>query len=77
MHEELWMELHNLVQEALTKIVPNKKKCKKTKWLSDEAFQIAGERREMKGKGERKRYAQLNAEFQRIARRDKAFLNEQ
>ena len=77
MPEELWMEVHNTEQEMVTKTIPNKKKCKKTKWLSDEAFQIAGERREMKGKGERKRYAQLNAEFQRIARRDKSFLNEQ
>ena len=86
MHEELWMEVHNLVQETLTKIIPKKKKCKKTKWLSEEALQIAEERREMKGKGERKRYTQLNVEFQKttrtdkvflIARRDRAFLNEQ
>ena len=54
-HEELWMEVHNLVQETLTKIIPKKKKCKKTKWLSEEALQIAEERREMKGKGERER----------------------
>ena len=73
-HEELQMEVHNLVQEALTKIIPKKKKCKKTKRLSEEALQIAEERRRMKGKGERKRYTQMNAEFQRIARRDKVFL---
>ena len=76
--EELWMEVHNIVQEAVTKTIPNKKKSKKAKWLSKEALQIAEERREGKGKGERERYTQLNVEFQRIARRDKkAFLNEQ
>ena len=72
------MEVHNIVQEAVTKTIPNKKKSNKAKWLSKEALQIAEERREGKGKGERERYTQLNVEFQRIARRDKkAFLNEQ
>ena len=72
------MEVCNSVQEAVTKTIPKKKKCKKTKGLSGEALQIAEERREAKGKGERERYTQLNAEFQRTARRDKkAFLNEQ
>ena len=76
--EELWMEVHNIVQEAVTKTIPNKKKSNKAKWLSKEALQIAEERRGGKGKGERERYTQLNVEFQRIARRDKkAFLNEQ
>ena len=64
-------------QETVTKIIPKKKKCKKAKWLSKEALQTAEERREVKGRGERERYIQLNAEFQRIARRDKAFLDEQ
>ena len=68
--EELWMEVHDIVQEALIKTIPKKKKCKREKWLSEEASQIA-ERREAKSKGERKRYTQLTAEFQRIARRDK------
>ena len=76
--EELWTEVHNIVQEAVTKIIPKKKKCKKAKWLSEEVLYIAEERREMKDKGERERYTQMNAEFQRIARRDKkAFLKEQ
>ena len=71
------MEVCNTVQEVVIKTIP-KKKCKKTKWLSEEDLQIAKKRREEKGKGERKRYTQLNAEFQRIARRDKkAFLSEQ
>ena len=74
--EELWTEVHNLVQEAVTKTIPKKKKCKKAKWLSEELLQIAEEIRDVKGKGERERYIQLNAKFQRIARRDKAFLNE-
>ena len=74
--EELWTEFHNIVQEVVTKIIPKKKKCK-ANWLSEEALQIA-EKREAKGKGKWERYTQLNAEFQRIARRDnKAFLNEQ
>ena len=76
--EELWTEVHNIVQEAVTKTIPKKKKCKKAKWLSEEGLQRAEKRREVKGKGERERHTQLNAEFQRIARRDKkAFLNEQ
>ena len=66
--EELWTEFHNIVQEAVTKIIPKKKKCKKAKLLSEEALQIAEKRREVKGKGERERYTQQNAEFQRIAR---------
>ena len=65
------MEVHDIVPEAMNKIIPKKKKCKKAKWLSDEALQIAKKRREAKGKGERERYTHLNAEFQRIARRDK------
>ena len=69
--EELWTEVHDIVQEAEIKTIPKKKKCKKAKWLSEEALQIAGKRREMKSKGERERYIHLNAEFQRIARRDK------
>ena len=69
---------HNIGQEAVTRIILKKKKCKKTKWLSKEALQIADERKEVKGKWERERYTQLNAEFQRIARRDKkAVFNEQ
>ena len=74
--EELWMEVHNTVQEAVTKIIPKgKKKCKKAKWLSEETLQRAEKRREAKGNGEKERYTHLNAEFQRITRRDKkAFL---
>ena len=76
--EKLWMEAHNTVQEAGIKTIPNKKKCKKAKWLSEEALQIAMKRREVKGKGEKERYTHLNAEFQRIARKDKtAFLSDQ
>ena len=71
------MDICNTVQEAVTKIIPKKRKCKKAKWLSEEALQIAEKRREAKGKGERKRYTQLNAEFQRISGTDKkAFLSE-
>ena len=66
--EELWMEVYNIVQEAVIKIIPKKKKCKKAKWLSEEAIQIAEKRRKVKGKGEKERYKHLNAEFQRIAR---------
>ena len=77
MPEELWTEVHNTVQEALTKITPKKKKCRKAKWLSEEALQISEERREMKRKGERETYPQLNAEFQRIMRDEKALFNEQ
>ena len=72
------MEVQNIVQEAVTKTIPKKKKCKKAKWSSEEALQIAEEQREIKGKGERERYTQMNAEFQKIARRKKkAFLREQ
>ena len=78
LHGELWMELCTIVQRAVTKTIPKKKKCKKAKWLSAETLQIAEERREVKSKGERKRYIYLNAEFQRIAwRYRKAFLHEQ
>ena len=76
--EELWMEVHDTVKEGVIKTIPKKKKCKKAKWLSEEALQMAERRREMKGKGGKKRYTHLNAEFQRIARRDKkAFLSDQ
>ena len=61
--EELWPEVHDIVQEALIKIIPKKKKCKKAKWLSEEALQIAVKRREVKSKGEKERYTHLNAEF--------------
>ena len=72
------MEVHGIVQETGIKTIPNKKKCKKAKWLSEETLQIAEKRREAKGKGEKERYIHLNAEFQRIARRDKkAFLSGQ
>ena len=78
MPEELWTEVRNIVQEAVIKIIPKKKKCKRTQWLSEEALQIAVKRREAKGKEEKGRYSYLNAEFQRIARRDKkAFLSDQ
>ena len=69
--EELWMEVRDIVQETGIKTIPKKKKCKKAKWLSEEALQIAEKRREAKGKGEKERYTHLNAEFQRVARRDK------
>ena len=76
MPEELWMEVHDTVQEAVIKTIPKKKKCKKAKWLTEETLQIAEKRREAKGKGEKEIY--LNAEFQRIARRDKkALLSDQ
>ena len=72
------MEVHDIVQEAGIKTIPKKKKFKKAKWLSEEALQIAVNRKEVKGKGEKERYSHLNAEFQRIARRDKkAFLRDQ
>ena len=77
LHGELWMELCTIVQRAVTKTIPKKKKCKKAKWLSAETLQIAEERREVKSKGEREIYTQLNTELQRIARREKAFFNEQ
>ena len=70
MHDELWMEVHDIVHEAVIKTIPKKKKCKKAKWLSEEALQMAVKRREVKGKGEKERYIHLNEEFQRIARRD-------
>ena len=76
--EELWIKVCNILQEAVTKTIPKKKKCKKAEWQSEEALQIAEERREAKSNGERKRYTQLSVEFQRIARRDKkVFLNVQ
>ena len=76
--EELWMQVHDIAQEAVIKIIPKKKKCKKAKWLSEETLQRAVKRREAKSKGEKERYTHLNAEFQRIARRDKkAFLSDQ
>ena len=68
--EELWMDVRDLVQEAVIKNIPKEKKCQKAKWLSEEALQIAEKRREAKGKGEKERYTHLNAGFQRIARRD-------
>ena len=78
MPEELWTEVHDIVHEAVIKTIPKKKKCKKTKWLSEEALQIAKKRREAKDKGEKERYKHLNAEFQRIERRDKkAFFGDQ
>ena len=67
---ELWTEAHNIVQETGIKTIPMEKKCKQAKWLSEEALQIAVKRREVKSKGEKERYSHLNAEFQRIARRD-------
>ena len=76
--EELWTELHDIIQEAVIKTIPKKKKCKKAKWLSEETLKIAEKRREAKGKGEKEKYTYLNAEFQRISRRDKkAFLSDQ
>ena len=75
--EKLWIKVRNIVQEEVTKTIPKKKKCNKAKWLSEEALQKAEERRELKGKGERERYTQLNIEFQRMARRDKVFVSEQ
>ena len=76
--DELWMEVHDIVQETGIKTIPMGKKCKKAKWLSGEALQIAVKRREAKSKGEKERYTHLNAEFQRVARRDKkAFLSDQ
>ena len=78
MPDELWIEVHDIVQETGIKTIPKKKKYKKAKWLSEEALQIAVKTREVKSKGEKERHAHLNAEFQRIARRDKkAFLRDQ
>ena len=77
MPEELWMEVHDIVQETGIKTIPMEKKCKKAKWLSEEVLQIAEKRREAKGKGEKEIYTHLNAVFRRTARRDKkAFLSE-
>ena len=76
--EELWMEVCDIVQEAVIKTIPKKKKCKKGKWLSEEVLRIAEKIREVKGKGKKERYTHVNAEFQKIARRDKkAFLSDQ
>ena len=75
MPEELWMDVGDIVQESVIKTVPTKKKCKKAKWLSDEALQIAEKRREAKGKEEKERYTHLNAEFQRIARKPSSGIN--
>ena len=79
MPDELWTEVHDIVQETGIKTFPMEKKCKKAKWLSGESLQIAVKRREAKSKGEKERYKHLNAEFQRLARRDKkkAFLSDQ
>ena len=77
MPEELWMEVRDIVQEVMIKTIPKKKKCKKAKWLSEDTLHIAVKRREAKSKGEKERYTHLNADFQRIARRDKkAFLSD-
>ena len=77
MPEELWMEVRDIVQETGIKTIPREMKCRKAKWLSREALQIALKRREVKSKGEKERYKHLNAEFQRIAKRDKkAFLSD-
>ena len=76
--DELWMEVCDIVQETGIKTIPKKKKCKKAKWLSEEALQTAVKRRDTKSKGEKERYSHLTAEFQRMARRDKkAFLSDQ
>ena len=76
--EELWMEVHDIVQEAVIQTISKKKKCKKAKWLSEEALKIAVNRKEVKSKGEKERYTHLNSEFQRIAKTDKKdFLSDQ
>ena len=76
MPDEVWTEIHDIVEETGIKTISKKEKCKKAKWLSEEALQIAVKRTEVKSKGEKERYSHLNAEFQRIARRDKkAFLS--
>ena len=77
MPEEVWTEAHDIIQEVVINTIPKKKKCKKAKWLSKETLKIAEKRREAKGKGEKERYTYLNAEFQRIARRKKAFFSDQ
>ena len=76
MSEELWTKIHNIVQEAVIKTIPNKKKCKQAKWLSEEALEIVVKRRDVKSKRKKERYTHMNAEFQRISRRNKkAFLS--
>ena len=77
MIEELWMEVHTIIQETVNKTIPKKKKSKKAKWLFEEGLEIAKERREAKSKGEREKYIQLNADIQKTAQRAKAFFNEQ
>ena len=78
MPDELWMEVHDIVQETRIKTIPMEKKCKKAKWLSEEALQIAVKRKKAKSKGKKERYTHLNSEFKGIARRDKkAFLSDQ
>ena len=78
MPDELWTKVRDILQETGINTIPMEKKCKKAKWLSEEALQIAVERKEVKSKGEKERYSHLNAEFQKIARRDKkAFLSDQ
>ena len=78
MPEELWRKVHDIVQEAVIKIIPKKKKCKRAKWLSKEALEIAENKKDVNGKGEKERYTHLNAEFQRTAKKDKkAFLSDQ
>ena len=78
MPEELWTEVHNIVQELVIITISKKKKCKKAKWLSEETLKITEKKRKAKGKGEKERYTHLNAEFQRITRRDKqGFLSDQ
>ena len=72
--EKIWTKVHDIVQETVIKTIPKEKKCKKAKWVSDEALKIAEKRREAKGKGDKERYTHLNAEFQRIARRDEKSL---
>ena len=74
MPDELWTEVRDILQETGIKTIPKKKKCKKAKWLSEEALHIAEKRRESKSKGEKEKFSHLNAEFQRIARRDKKSL---
>ena len=73
--EELWTEVHDIVQEVVIKTIPKRKKCKKAKWLSEEVLQIAEKRREAKGKGEKERYTHLNAKFQRIVRKPSSVIN--
>ena len=77
MPDELWTEVRDIIQETGIKTIPKKKKCKKAKWLSEEALQIAVKRREVKSKGEKERYTRLKEKLQRITRRDKTFLSDQ